>query len=207
MIEKLIWLCTSNSGLFWLMVLSDLAIATSYFAIPITMAVVLRHRREDIPYPWLWTLFVTFIVACGMTHLIHVWVAFTGLENIALQTAVSFGTALASVATALAFAWILPQIKMLPSPKQQRELLAATVAKRTVEKDALIGEINHRVGNQLQILNALVHMERKRASAPETEAALDRLQIELEKMGDVHLKLSAKKYGEGSKIAAGVVSG
>src|SRR6187551_679556 len=72
MLAQLLEYCTSNTGLTWLILWSDLAIAVSYFAIPFVMLVVLRDRRSDIPYPWLWTLFVTFIVACGLTHVIHV---------------------------------------------------------------------------------------------------------------------------------------
>lgn len=65
MLNQLIELCTSRTGLYWLILGSDLSIALAYFAIPLTMAIVLRNRRDDILYPWLWTLFVTFIVACG----------------------------------------------------------------------------------------------------------------------------------------------
>jgi hypothetical protein len=65
MLDPLIAFCTSTGGLIWLLIASDLSIALAYFAIPVVMAVVLRERREDIPYPWLWTLFVTFIVAAG----------------------------------------------------------------------------------------------------------------------------------------------
>ncbi len=54
MLKQIVELCTSDTSLFWLIVGSDLAIALSYFAIPVTMAVVLRHRKDDIPYPWLW---------------------------------------------------------------------------------------------------------------------------------------------------------
>ena len=63
----------------------------------------------------------------------------------------------------VAFAFILPQIKNLPSPLQQRALLEQMVAIRTAEKDRLIREINHRVGNQLQIMSALVRMEKHNA--------------------------------------------
>ena len=75
MLEPLIQLCTSAAGLFWLVLGSDVSIAIAYFAIPVTMAVVLRQRRDDIPYPWLWTLFVMFIVACGLTHSAHAFSA------------------------------------------------------------------------------------------------------------------------------------
>ncbi len=48
--------CTSYGGLIWLALASDLSVALAYFALPVTMAVVLRQRKDDIPYPWLWTL-------------------------------------------------------------------------------------------------------------------------------------------------------
>lgn len=58
---------------------------------------------------------------------------------------VSVFCAVASVGTAVAFAFILPQIRLLPSPVQQRAELEHLVAQRTLEKDRLIREINHRV--------------------------------------------------------------
>ncbi len=120
MLEDFIQLCTSRTDLFWFLIVSDLAIAASYFAIPLTMAVVLRKRKDDIPYPWLWLLFVAFIVACGLTHLVHVWSAARGVENLGVQAAVNVLCAIASVGTALAFTYIIPQINELPSPKKQR---------------------------------------------------------------------------------------
>jgi hypothetical protein len=103
MLQQLIEICTSPTGLYWLLLGSDISIAVAYFAIPITMAVVLRHRRDDIPYPWLWTLFVTFIVACGLTHAAHVLSAAAGPEHVWLLAAVNLFCAVASVGTAGAF--------------------------------------------------------------------------------------------------------
>jgi len=128
MLNQIIELCTSSNGLFWLVLGSDLSIAVAYFAIPITMAIVLRDRKDDIPYPWLWTLFVTFIVACGLTHTAHVWSAATGFDYLEMHAAIGFFCAVASVGTAIAFAFILPQIKLLPSPRQQRAQLEKQVA-------------------------------------------------------------------------------
>ncbi len=196
MINQVIAFCTSTGGLLWLLVASDLSIALAYFAIPLTMAVVLSQRKDDIPYPWLWTLFVTFIVACGMTHMVHVWSATAGLEYLGLQTTVEVGTAIASVGTAIAFAVILPQIKMLPSPKQQREQLQKLVADRTREKDQLIREINHRVGNQLQVLKSLVSIETRRAEGEEAQGILERLRGQLDEMAAQHVKRAQQDYLE-----------
>lgn len=194
MLQQLIEFCTSSTSLYWIALGSDFAIALAYFAIPITMAVVFRHHKEDIPYPWLWTLFVVFIVACGLTHLGHLWAAITGRDYTELHAAIGLVTALASVGTAIAFAWILPQIKTLPSPRQQRTLLEKTVAQRTHEKDLLIREINHRIGNQLQILSSVISIERRRAKDTESVDILRRLQGELDKMAAQHVELSRRDY-------------
>lgn len=164
-LRSIIELCTSYGSLTWIALASDLAIAVAYFAIPVTMAIVLRQRKDDIPYPWLWVLFVVFIVACGMTHIVHVWAAASGVQYLEVQVIIGVITALASVGTAIAFAFVLPEIKNLPSPRRQRMLLEEMVAKRTAEKDRLIREINHRVGNQLQIMNSLVRLEKQSRAA------------------------------------------
>ena len=194
MLQQLYQFCTSYGGLVWLALASDLSIAIAYFAIPVTMAVVLTHRKDDIPYPWLWTLFVTFIVACGLTHVVHVCSALTGAEYLGTQVFIGLITAAASVGTAIAFAFILPQIKDLPSPRQQRALLEQMVAARTAEKDPLIREINHRVGNQLQIMSSLVRIESQRTRSKETLATLARIAAELEGMNERHRAHSTVDY-------------
>ena len=95
--QQIYQFCTSYGGLIWLALASDLSVALAYFALPVTMAVVLRQRKDDIPYPWLWTLFVIFIVACGLTHIVHVWSAFTGAEYLGAQVIIGLVTAAASV--------------------------------------------------------------------------------------------------------------
>jgi Histidine kinase len=192
--QQIYQFCTSYGGLVWLMLGADLSIALAYFAIPVTMVVVLRHRKDDIPYPWLWTLFVTFIIACGLTHVVHVWSAFTGVEYLGAQVTIGLITATASVGTAIAFAFVLPQMKNLPSPKQQRALLEQEVAYRTKEKDRLIREINHRTGNQLQIISSLLRLERKAADNDKTLAMLDRMAAEVERMNERHRAHSTVDY-------------
>ena len=196
MIDQILQFCTSSGGLYWLVVGSDLSIALAYFAIPITMAIVLRDRRDDIPYPWLWTLFVTFIVACGLTHTAHVWSAATSAEYLGIHAGVGLFCAITSVGTAIAFAFILPQIKLLPSPAKQRAELETLVARRTAEKDKLIREINHRVGNQLQVIRSMVSVESRRAENGETLDILGRLTKELDKMAHEHVRRSQADYLE-----------
>jgi|SRR3954469_10386563 hypothetical protein len=196
MLQQIIELCTSPTGIYWLLLGSDISIAVAYFAIPITMAVVLRDRRDDIPYPWLWTLFVTFIVACGLTHVAHVLSAAAGPDHMWLLAVVSVFCAVASVGTAVAFAFILPQIRLLPSPVQQRAELERLVTQRTLEKDQLIREINHRIGNQLQIIGSIISIEARKAEGEETHASLQRLRTEVDKMAREHVERSRADYLE-----------
>lgn len=200
MLEQLLALCTSGAGLYWLVVISDVSIAAAYFAIPITMALVLRHRKADIPYPWLWSLFVTFIVACGLTHVAHVWSANGSADLWVLAAAEAF-CALASVGTAIAFAFVLPDIKMLPSPQQRRVELENAVVQRTREKDRLLREVHHRVGNQLQVLSSLLSIEARRTESADTLEALGRIRVELDKMAVEHGRRSAADYlGEAETV-------
>jgi len=158
------------------------------------MAIVLRDRRDDIPYPWLWLLFVAFIVACGLTHTAHVWSAVSGADDLGLHAGIGLFCGIVSVGTAIAFLFIIPEIKQLPSPKQQQAKLESLVSQRTAEKDRLILEINHRVGNQLQIVRSMLSVQRRRTHNQETSEVLQQLADELDKMAAEHIRHSQTDY-------------
>jgi hypothetical protein len=96
---------------------SDGAVALSYFAIPLVMAYFLR-KRPDIAGPnksiaW---LFVVFILACGITHLIGLvmmWWPIYGIQGLAKA-----GTAIMSVTTVAAMIYALPLALRVPSVAQ-----------------------------------------------------------------------------------------
>lgn len=194
MLTNLIAICTSRDALFITLVMSNATIAFSYFAIPIAMAIVLGSRRSDIPYPWLWTLFVAFIIACGLTHVANVVSLLSGVEYLAFHGVIHLVTALASVLTAVAFVSILPQVKSLPSPAQQRLALEETINERTAQKDILIREINHRVGNQLQILMSFLNIEERKVDTDEAHSLITRLRSHLDQMSKEHVRLSRQNY-------------
>jgi uncharacterized membrane protein YhiD involved in acid resistance len=118
----------------------------------------------------------------------------TGTEYLVGQVIVGLITAVASVIIAIAYAFVLPQIRNMPSPRQQSAWLERTVATRTAEKDRVIREINHRVGNQLQIMSSLIRIERRRTTSEETLATLARLDSELEGMNERHHNHSSVDY-------------
>jgi hypothetical protein len=160
--QRLLELCTgSGATLNVVMIGSDLSIALAYYSIPLIMLWVLRRRHEDLPYAWLWILFVAFITACGTTHLTHVYSMIAGARTWTDGVA-RVATAAASVGTAIAFALALPQINVLPSPKRQREELERLVRERTAEKDKAILDMYHAVGNILAVAAAAIRLQETR---------------------------------------------
>jgi len=186
-------LCTTEGGLRMLTLGADLMIALAYFSIPLSMLWVFRNRKVDLPYPALWISFVLFIAACGLTHLLHFIAAGVGDPMVALRTGVHVATAVISVTTAIALSLVLPQVTLLPSPRQQREQLERAVDLATRDKDALLLELHHRVGNQLAKMGAVVRRE-IRHSEPGTLEALRRIEDLLEELGEEHHRLSLQDY-------------
>ena len=58
----------------------------------------------------------------------------------------------------------------------------------------MIHEINHRIGNQLQILSSIVSIESRKAISDEAIAVLSRLRQTLDKMGEEHCALRSCDY-------------
>jgi len=124
-------------GLIWLHAVSDSLIGAAYVTIPLSLAQLVRQRR-DIPFNWMAWCFVVFILACGATHLMSAY-------NIWVPTGWAAGwvkvvTAAASVPTAILLYRLVPQLVQLPSPDQLRRMndkLAAEIAIRQRAEGAL----------------------------------------------------------------------
>ncbi len=100
--------------------LSDAIIALSYFAIPSAIYLFIRRRRDLPPsYRGIAALFLSFIFACGLTHLfgfITLWYPLHAMEGI-----VKAATAAISFATALVIWPLIEPLAALPSPSQLRD--------------------------------------------------------------------------------------
>ena len=135
-----------DPAVLWLHIGSDLMIALAYFSIPAAIAVFLRRRGDgSLHQPAM--LFVTFIAACGLTHLMGIltlYVPWYGLQGLA-----KFFTALISCITAIIVWRLLPDILKIPSPGQlmsaledkKREIAErASYQARLAEKEAILEE-------------------------------------------------------------------
>lgn len=125
--------------LVWLHVVSDLTIAFSYFSIPVTLLWFIV-RRKDLPFNWIFGLFGTFIILCGLGHLVSVWTLWHPAYY--LSGAINAMTAIVSIITALEMVPLVPKALALPSPAEletaNRQLAVANaqLANTNVHLDA-----------------------------------------------------------------------
>jgi signal transduction histidine kinase len=92
---------------------SDALITLAYFSIPFTLVYFVRKRR-DMKFQWMFVCFAIFIVACGATHAMEIWVVWH--PTYWLSGGIKAITALASVPTAILLIKLVPQALRLPSP-------------------------------------------------------------------------------------------
>lgn len=182
----------------WLVILwagSDLLIFLSYSAIPIALLTVLR-KRKDVPHSGLVMLFASFILLCGLTHLLSIvtlWIPiypYVGLVKLA--------TGIVSAVTAIVLFGLIPTLASLPSPGELKESneklkleaaahketlaelraagdnLEQQVAQRTAELSeanaklaVLTREAVHRSSNLLTVVTALARQNARATNDPE----------------------------------------
>ncbi|MEC4986057.1 MAG: EAL domain-containing protein, partial [Oscillatoria sp. PMC 1076.18] len=94
---------------------SDLLICLAYYSIP-AMLIYFVRKREDLPFPWIFWLFGSFIVFCGTTHLAEVWTLWH--PDYWLSGGLKLATAGISVYTAIELFPLIPKALELPSPAQ-----------------------------------------------------------------------------------------
>ncbi|MBU6951310.1 sensor histidine kinase [Hahella sp. HN01] len=102
-------------GILWLNISSDALIALAYMTIPITLIYFIR-KRQDVPFNWMFMSFGVFILACGATHVMNIWV--TWYPAYWLIGGVKAVTAAASVITALLLVKLIPAALSIPSQAQ-----------------------------------------------------------------------------------------
>lgn len=107
-----------KAGLVWLHVVSDGLIALSYAWIPIVL-VYLVKQRGDIPFDWIFLLFGSFIVSCGITHGMDIWTLWH--PDYWLSGFLKAVCATVSLTTGAVMVPLVPKVMMIPSPAQLRQ--------------------------------------------------------------------------------------
>ena len=116
---------TGSMGLLWGMVIADALIAAAYFSIPVTLVRYLRKRGPQ-PGNWVAGLFSAFIFACGLTHVLDIWTVWQPYYG-ALVLAKA-GTAVLSIATAVAIWLLMPKALKIPSVGQLQAAISSLEA-------------------------------------------------------------------------------
>jgi signal transduction histidine kinase/CheY-like chemotaxis protein len=134
--------------ILWLHVISDTLIAAAYYSIPTSLLYFVRQRK-DIPFKNLFYLFGAFILLCGTTHLLAIWVIWHA--DYALEGVVKGVTAIVSVGSAIVSWKIIPQALELKSPAELQKLndelrrsyenIEQIVAKRTAELSSVNAQL------------------------------------------------------------------
>lgn len=130
--------------LIWLHVVSDVLIGVAYVSISTTLAYIVYRASKGIPFNWVFLAFGLFIVSCGLTHFMEVWVIWEPVYW--LSGYVKVVTAAASVATAIALFPLVPKIFRLVAQARASE-------KRRIEIEQLNQELerfNYSVAHDLR---------------------------------------------------------
>jgi PAS domain S-box-containing protein len=94
-------------GLIWTNAISDGLIWISYLGIAASLTVLLRKTQNLLLFRWIFVAFGLFIVACGFTHFFEMVTIWSPMYW--MSTSVKVLTAAASLATAIAFAPLVPR--------------------------------------------------------------------------------------------------
>ncbi|KAL8137589.1 hypothetical protein V2J09_003590 [Rumex salicifolius] len=90
--------------------ISDFFIALAYFSIPLELVYFVK-KSAVFPYRWVLVQFGAFIVLCGATHLINLWMFNIHTRTVEIvQTTAKLLTALVSCVTALMLVHIIPDL-------------------------------------------------------------------------------------------------
>ena len=167
-------------SIFWLNLVSDAVIATSYYSIPFILLYFVMRRR-DLVFRWMFVMFGIFILGCGTTHVMGIWTLWN--PDYAVDGLVKALTALVSIATAIMLWPLIPQALALPSPGQlaqaNRELNREIGERRQAE--AAVRQLNDELERRVQ------------ARTAEFEAANERLREEVEERRHAEERLGASE--------------
>lgn len=124
----------------WLYIISDVVIWLSYFAIPLILASVVFKYKRSLPFKKIFILFITFILACGLTHLIDAIIFFWPAYGV--SALIRFFTAGMSLVTVFALTKVAPWAMEFKSPEELEKL----IRQRTKE----LIEVNRKLRDEIR---------------------------------------------------------
>ena len=151
-----------NPEVLWLHIISDALITLAYLSIPLTLIYFVR-KRGDLVFDWMFVCFAVFIVACGMTHALEIYVIWHPIYW--LTGLVKAITAVASLGTAFLLVRLLPMALRIPSPstlQRANTALAQEIEQRKaieVEREKIYRMLveSSRQAGMAEIATAILH--------------------------------------------------
>jgi signal transduction histidine kinase len=141
-----------------LQVTTNAAIGLAYLAISLTLA-WLVYRIRDIPFRTMYLAFGLFIVACGVTHFLDIWVIWR--PDYWVDGGVRAITALASMATAIGLPPLIPKAEALARGAKAAhdrglalETLVQDLARSDELKTAFFATVSHELRTPLSLILA-----------------------------------------------------
>ena len=155
-----------NPAIMTLHVASDGLIALAYFSIPIALANFVR-RRKDLVFSETILLFAVFILSCGTTHLLDIWILWQ--PDYLLQGSVKALTAGVSIVTAVLLWPVLEKALALPSPSQLAAVNEELLREANL-RQAVLFELESEVSERRQLEARLRESERLLKTVLDTAA-------------------------------------
>lgn len=169
--------------LVWLHVTSDTLIGLAYVSISFTLAYLVYRASKDIPFNWVFLAFGLFIVSCGLTHFMEVWVIWDSVYW--LSGYVKVVTAAASVATAVALFPLLPKVFAFIAEARKSEARRAEIEQLNLELERFNYSVAHDLRAPLRGISGFGQALRDDYAAtlpPEAKDYLQRMQDAAERM-------------------------
>ena len=123
--------------LIWLHSVSDGIIGIAYYMIPIALG-YFSYRRRDLLFGWIFWMFAAFILACGTTHFMEIWVLWH--PDYGVQGAIKAITAIVSLATAILLWPLVPRALALPTTAQFQQV-ADLLSFESAERERTVGRL------------------------------------------------------------------
>ncbi len=169
--------------LIWLHVTSDLLIGSAYVSISGTLAYLVYRASRGIPFNWVFLAFGLFIVSCGLTHFMEVWVIWEPVYW--LSGYVKVITAAASLATAVALFPLVPKVFALIESARRGEQRRVEIEQLNQELERFNYSVAHDLRSPLRGIAGFTHILKEDYAAKlpaEAQLHLERIQQSVGRM-------------------------
>lgn len=169
--------------LVWLHVVSDLLIGVAYVSISCTLGYLVFRASRDIPFHWVFLAFGLFIISCGLTHFMEVWVVWQPVYWLSGYAKVV--TAAASIATAIVLFPLVPKVFAMIAAARESEARRAEIERLNSDLERFNYSAAHDLRAPLRSITGFSDVLREDFSGhlpPEAHQYLDRIRRSAEKM-------------------------